>query len=163
MFAKVLNLVILFTIITVKAPSVWGFSVSRTDDYIAQAEKLNLSQQIKWLRLGHYKKTFAGYESDFRGQIFLHPDGHLSPEKELTETLHAFFTDNYQSRNKFDREPQCQFLARRNWLTKNLNIASEDLLPCTERVEWKKRLGATSASLIFAAADLSNPASSFGG
>jgi hypothetical protein len=43
-----------------------------------------------------------------------------------------------------------------------LQISNEDILPCEERQEWKKQLGATSVAVIFASADISNPASSFG-
>lgn len=158
----VLNLIILVLLITVKASPTWGFSVSRADDYIKRAYETNLAQDPKWLKLGHYSKTLFGHQSDFRGPLFLHTDGHKSPELELQETIKAFFSENYKARHNYEHAPQCQFLARRNWLVKKLNVAKEDILPCEKRDEWKKNLSATSVSLIFASADLGNPASSFG-
>jgi hypothetical protein len=158
----VLNLIILVLLITVKASPTWGFSVSRSDDYMRRAYEVKLAQDPKWLKLGHYSKTLFGYQSDFRGPLFLHTDGHKSPELELQETIKAFFSENYKARHNYEHAPQCQFLARRNWLVKKLNVAKEDILPCEKREEWKKNLSATSVSLIFASADLGNPASSFG-
>jgi hypothetical protein len=158
----VLNLIILILLITVKASPTWGFSVSRADDYLKRAQEINLAQDPKWLKFGHYNKTLFGYASDFRGPLFLHVDGHKSPELELQETIKSFFSKDYTPRHKYEHEPQCQFLARRNWLVKKLNVAQEDILKCEKREEWKKNLSATSVSLIFASADLGNPASSFG-
>lgn len=162
MFAKVHNLIILILIITVKASLAWGFSVSRAEDYLKRAQELNLAQDPKWIKLGHYHKSLWGYKSDFRGPLFLHPQGHSSPKLELEESIKAFFTADYQPRHKYEHAPQCQFLARRNWLIKKLNVSQEDILSCEKREEWKKNLSATSVSLIFASADLGNPASSFG-
>ncbi|MGZ3690200.1 MAG: Lnb N-terminal periplasmic domain-containing protein [Pseudobdellovibrio sp.] len=163
MFAKVLNLVFLVLVILLKAPFSWGFSISRTDEYLKEAQKQNLAYDIKWLKLGHYHKTLLGnYESSFRGPLFINEEGYKSPEKELETDIKMFFSDNNTQINKFPRPFQCQFLARRNWLIKKLNVAPDDILACEERIEWKKQLGATSVSFIFASADLGNPASSFG-
>ena len=145
-----------------KASPSWGFSVSRADDYLKRAQEINLARDPKWLKLGHYNKTLFGYTSDFRGPLFLHLEGHKSPELELQETIKSFFTEGYKPRHNYEHEPQCQFLARRNWLVKKLNVAAADIANCEKREEWKKNLSATSISLIFASADLGNPASSFG-
>lgn len=163
MFAKVLNLVFLFTVIMLKAPSLWGFSISRTEHYLEEAQKLQLAHDLKWIKLGHYRKNWLGqYESPFRGHFFIHTEGYRSPTKELEENIKVFFNPQTNAASKYERHPQCQFLARRNWLIKKLKVHTEDILPCEEREIWKKQLGATSASLIFASADLGNPASSFG-
>ncbi len=162
MFAKVHNLVLIFLFLVVKAPLCWGFSVSRTDQYLATAAKLKLHENIKWLKLGHYEKKLFGYESSFRGPLFIHPEGFQSPDLELKESIRALFTEDYKTLTDYKRHPQCQFLARRNWLIQQLHVAPEDILPCEERVNWKAQLSATSVAFVFASADLSNPASSFG-
>lgn len=163
MFAKVLNyLFLVLLLIIAKAPTSWGFSVSRTASYLEIAKKENLAYDPKWLRLGHYDKTLFGYTSSFRGPLFIAPEGYDSPEVELLTSIEAMFSDSPELTKTFTRHPQCQFLARRNWLIKKLNISKEDILPCEERVRWKKQLSATSASLIFASSDFGNPASSFG-
>jgi len=115
MFAKVLNLVFLVFVILLKAPSSWGFSISRTDSYLNAAQKQNLAYDIKWLKLGHYHKSLFGkYESSFRGPLFIDEDGYKSPAKELETDIKMFFSDNNPQINKFPRPLQCQYLARRN-------------------------------------------------
>ncbi|MEQ1723842.1 MAG: DUF4105 domain-containing protein, partial [Pseudobdellovibrio sp.] len=108
------------------------------------------------------KHLISGYKSSFRGPLFINDEGYKSPEKELLSSIEAFFSDSTELTKKYARHPQCQFLARRTWFIKKLNINSEDILPCEERMAWKMQLGATEASLIFASSDFGNPASSFG-
>lgn len=163
MFATVLNFFLLiFLILTVKAPLARGFSVSRTQAYAAQARALSLWNDPKWIKLGHYEKTLFGYSSSFRGGLFTHPEGYASPENELLSSIEVMFSDSPEQTKFYKRHPQCQFLARRKWLLGKIKIDPADLLPCEERVQWKRQLGATSVSVIFASADLGNPASSFG-
>jgi hypothetical protein len=164
MFAKVLNyLVLVLLLLVAKAPSSWGFSISRTSSYIEEAKKLSLWNDPKWILLGHYEKhVISGYKSSFRGPLFINSEGYKYPEKELLSSIEAFFSESNELTKKYTRHPQCQFLARRNWLLKKLKINTEDVLPCAERQKWKQQLSATSASIIFASSDLGNPASSFG-
>ncbi len=167
MYAKVLNffeikIFFLISFILFKAPPSRGFSVSETSKYIEKAKALALWNDPKWIRLGHYEKTLFGLRSSFRGPLFIHPEGYNSPEAELIETLQAFLSDSKVLTEKFGRHPQCQFLARRTWLFEKLNVNKSEILNCAEREEWIKKLGATSVSLIFASADLGNPASGFG-
>lgn len=156
------SLVLICVTLVIKAPLTWGFSISRTNTYIEKAKSLQLWTDPKWIKLGHYEKGLFGINSSFRGQLFLNPEGHNSPEKELLTTIEALFSDAKELSEKLYRHPQCQFLARRKWLINKLSIVNEDVLSCPERVQWKKQLGATRVSVIFASADLSNPASSFG-
>lgn len=163
MFAKALNhLFIVAILIVLKAPSLWGFSVSEVDSHLEKVKILKLWNDPKWLYLGHYEKRFLNYKSDFRGPLFIHEKGFDSPESELLATVAALFSDSPELTQKYGRHPQCQFLARRNWLINKLRINPNEILPCEERAAWKAQLGATSASIIFAASDLGNPASSFG-
>jgi hypothetical protein len=163
MFAKVLNFsIVIFLLILVKAPDIWGFSISRTDSYLQKARESRLWEHPKWIKLGHYQKNLTGLQSSFRGPFFLDEKGFNSPEAELTKSIQVLFSDSPEQTTQFTRHPQCQFLARRRWLIKELQVSPEDILPCEERVQWKKNLGATSVAVIFASADISNPASSFG-
>lgn len=163
MFAKVLNyLFLVLLLIIAKAPTSWGFSISRTTAYLESAKSQSLWNETKWLNLGHYNKSLFGYNSTFRGPLFINDEGYNSPEKELLTSIEAMFSDSPEETKRFTRHPQCQFLARRDWFIQKLNISPEDILPCEERIKWKKQLSATSASLIFASSDFGNPASSFG-
>lgn len=140
-----------------KAPNSWGFSYSRVDDYLKEAQIKNLAFSKAWLRLGHYQPSLFGkWRSQFRGGFFIAIDGDRNPEAELTATLRAFFA------REDSAEFQCRYLARREWIKKNLAIHHEDLLSCPEQDEWRKKLDATGVSLIFASADASSSSSIYG-
>ena len=85
---KFLNLVI-FVIIIGKAPDLWGFSFSRTENYLKTAREQKLWEQPKWIKLGHYQKKLTGYKSSFRGPFFLNDKGFDSPEAELLTSIQA--------------------------------------------------------------------------
>ncbi|MFZ4404923.1 MAG: DUF4105 domain-containing protein [Pseudobdellovibrionaceae bacterium] len=149
---------IFIVLIFLKAPYLWGFSNSRTEAYLSQAESKNLAENKGWLRLGHYQKNFLGqWQSIIRGSFFLAPNGHKKPQAELQETLKQFFKPGSE-----ESHAQCRFLARREWIKKNLPIHPDDLLPCTESINWIKNLDATGVSLIFASADTSSASSIYG-
>jgi hypothetical protein len=168
MHATVRNLFFLISIaisIQLKAlpPQGFSFSAETKDKYLQKVIDRKLWESLRWLKLGHYEKNiFGSYHSAFRGNLFIDGKGYDSPEQELRATVEAFFSESAGLRTRYGRHPQCQFLARRSWLVQEIGIANEDLLPCAERLEWKKHLNAKSISLIFAAADLGNPASSYG-
>ena len=162
MFAVHNYFLIIVLILFVKAPLSWGFSISGTNAYLQKAQSLKLHENPKWLLMGHYEKTFRGHRSPFRGTMFIDPEGFNSPEREITATINALFSESEELTKSLKRHPQCQFLARRNWLVKMLGVAPADILPCEERENWKKQLSANKVSLIFASSDLGNPASSFG-
>lgn len=125
-----------------------------TEKLIQQAQSKKLWQDPQWLRLGHYrKKLFGGYESPFRGKIFLAELGFLDPRQELIATLQTLFSD---------RSKQCQFLARTTWIKKNFEIPESELAACEDRKAWKKQLGAEEIYVVFASSDLSSAGSSFG-
>jgi hypothetical protein len=121
---------------------------------VAQAHEIKLWQDFQWLRLGHYrKKIFGGYESPFRGKIFIADQGYQDPELELTATLEALFTD---------KNRQCDFLARTTWIKNHFAIPESELAACEDRKDWKRRLGAQEMYVVFASSDLSSAGSSFG-
>ncbi len=185
MFATVLNFRLIVLIIILNASLSWGVSVSgtalvsstapikteyatnkfnldRTQKYIGQAQSEKLWTTTKWLKLNQYTKTLFGYESAFRGPLFLDATGYRSPKEELLKSIEVLFSESKDYTEKFKRHPQCQFLARTRWLKKVLFVDAKDLVDCKERDSWKKELNAQAVSLIFASADLGNPASSFG-
>jgi hypothetical protein len=148
----VLKLVLIFSFL---APVfAWGLSLESITTLQNQAVDKKLSQDPQWLRLGHYRKHFfGGYESPFRGNLFISPTGFADPEQELRATLQAFFTD---------KEKQCQFLARTTWIKKHFAVPVEEYSTCEKQQAWKKQLGAEEIYIVFAASDLSSAGSSFG-
>ncbi|MES2802253.1 MAG: DUF4105 domain-containing protein [Bdellovibrionota bacterium] len=156
MHATVLNLVIF---ILVKAPLVWGFSISerseRLQNYLNIARQEKLWNDPQWLALGHYEKKYFSYSSPFTQGFFLDPDGSNSPEKELFKTIELLYGENEQ-------RLQCRYLARAQWLNLVLRVDAQDILPCEERQLWKQQLNVKGVSLIFAASDMGNASSSFG-
>lgn len=132
-----------------KPSSAFGHSL------VMQARDKKLWQDPQWLRLGHYrkKKSFGGYQSPFRGPMFIADGGFKDPEIELTATLEALFTD---------KNRQCDFLARTTWIKKHFTIPESELAACEERKDWKRRLGAQEMYIVFASSDLSSAGSSFG-
>lgn len=131
-----------------KPSSAFGHSL------VIQAREKKLWQDPQWLRLGHYrKKMFGGYQSPFRGPMFIADGGFKDPELELTATLETLFTD---------KNRQCDFLARTTWIKNHFTIPESELAACEERKDWKRRLGAQEMYVVFASSDLSSAGSSFG-
>lgn len=113
-----------------------------------------------WLSLIHYQKNlFGGYTSLVHGaDFFLSPGGAKSPQAELEATLNRFFSGSAAERKKY----QCGFLARRDFLIKELNIPPDEVSQCAEFEAWVGELNPQKISLVFATGTFSNPASSFG-
>jgi hypothetical protein len=131
-----------------KLSSAFGHSL------VLQAREKELWRDPQWLRLGHYrKKTFGGYESPFRGKIFIADQGFKNPELELAATLETLFSD---------KNRQCDFLARTTWIKNHFDIPETELASCEDRKDWKRRLGAQEMFVVFASSDLSSAGSSFG-
>lgn len=153
----VLNWFLVFLFVTILAPpTAWGFSLERVGFYKKTALEKRLSENPQWLKLGHYHRSWTGKTSSrIRGSFFISPQGSEDPEAELLATIDSFFSADTSSL-------QCRYLGRSRWLKSVLPIASEDLAPCPERDEWKKKLGAREVYIIFASSDLSSPGSSFG-
>jgi hypothetical protein len=155
--AMVLKSSLFFLLFSILAPHfVWGFSLERTENYKKTLLEKKLYQDPQWLRLGHYHKSWTGsYHSKIRGNFFLAPNGAKDPQAELLATVDQLFKDS-------DKPLQCRYLARMRWLKSVLPIYPDDIATCQERDDWKKSLAASEAYIVFAASDLSSPASSFG-
>lgn len=154
---------LVFLILIGKTPNLWGFSISRVENYKKIAIDQKLWKDSQWIKLGHYEKTFTGkLKSAYRQPFFINANGFKSPKDELLSTIDALYSDSSELVKIYSQHPQCQFLARHRWLVKKLMINSEDILPCTEKRTWISDLNASKVSIIFAASDFGNTSSSFG-
>ena len=101
-----------------------------TNGYIKDLQRIaiekNLHEARYWEVLLHYKpRRFGiGIESlvDDR-EFFLSPKGKTDPKAELLATIEGFFSKDTAS----DAHPQCSFVARYNWLKKELPIDTKKL------------------------------------
>ena len=136
---------------------------SRVAPLLEKARALDLAHSRAWLKLGHWRsRPFGGYKSEADGPaFFLAANGKFDPSAELEATLIAF-ADPLAGDEK--EHPQCRFMARRRWLLAALSVDSATMpqLECRFYSDWKARLGAEGASLIFASAYMENAASMFG-
>jgi hypothetical protein len=133
-------------------------------DLLRRAQASSVHDQRYWRLLLHYRSNwFGGYESEIdEPGFFLAPDGKTNAKSELDATLKAFFSSQLVGRS---RQPaRCAFMARYEWLKSALAIDESRLSPepCERFRSWYKELNPASLSLIFPAAFLNNPASSFG-
>ena len=133
-------------------------------DLLRRAHALSLHEQRYWRLLLHYRSNWSnGYESEVdESGFFLAPNGKTDAKAELDATLTAFFSSEPVGRS---RQPaRCAFIARYEWLKSALAIDESRLPPepCERFRSWYKELNPASLSLIFPAAFLNNPASSFG-
>jgi hypothetical protein len=135
-------------------------------DLIARAHRLRLSERIEWRRLGHWRDTLTGIESEADGpNFFLSPHGKSSPGAELDATLRAFFaTLSVDDADAEIQHPICQFPARYRWLDKVLGFDPARLHrpACPRYDEFYQRVDAERLSFVFSSYYLNNPASVFG-
>ena len=120
-----------------------------------------LWKKIEWLNLIHYQKEYGNYISQVDDERFFYAeDGQKNPQAELIATIKHLFkkTDNP------NQQTQCRFVARTEWLSRQLNI-NKSLLPtvhCDEYLEWRGLTHADSITMIFPAYHLNSPSSMFG-
>ena len=144
----------------------YATNTSNIDIWLRTAQTQNLSHHKVWLKLGHYETDLSspsGYTSAIHSDDFFHaPNGKISPQAELNETIRAMFTPaSIEDKNT---HPQCQFPARYLWLKKNL--LDTNILPieasCPSYTEWTNDNSVESLSVIYATGYLGNPASFYG-
>ena len=130
---------------------------------IAQALALKLYEQPGWRTLLHYRpatftRKWVSEVDD--AHFFLSKDGKYNPESELIATLNHFLDE----KNKSPPPSICQFPARFHWLQEQLhfNTSPSSITDCAAFNQWKEKLDAVGASLIFPAAYLDSPSSMFG-
>ena len=125
---------------------------------ISQAVKQKLSDHPYWLKLLHYKNGKSEITSK---SFFVSADGAINPTAELRSTLISFFDAASEDPNSHS---QCRFIARFNWLKKNLDWSQTPLpkIECHNFLKWSYNGDIKSLSLIFASGYLENPASFYG-
>lgn len=137
------------------------------DKVVQIAQDKKLSESLHWRRLGYYRCSFGSCESEQDGSyFFLSPQGKTNPEAELIATIEAFKNPHIRQFGESFPEQStiCQFPARLTWLARETGEwdANELLKSCKEFQEFKQRLDAGSASLVFSSFYLNNPSSAFG-
>ncbi|MFL6647183.1 MAG: DUF4105 domain-containing protein [Sulfurifustaceae bacterium] len=144
-------------------------AIAAANDYLdelnAAARAKKLADRIEWRALLHYKSrlVFPGMESQADDPDFFNaPDGKTNPEHELEATLAAFFSDRAETPT--EQNPQCRFIARYQWLKRELRFDPARLpeQPCRRYQEWRATLNPDALTLVFPAAYLNNPASLYG-
>ena len=147
-------------------------------DLIERAHSLQLDRSGEWTALLHLAPApwRSGRESEADGpDFFLAANGKQDPAAELAATLRAFFepaiveivpeAEPGESRgNRGLQHPQCRFPARYFFLKSALAFDPARLpeQPCPRFEEWRSRIDPGAATLAFAAAYVSHPASAFG-
>ncbi|MBI5642476.1 MAG: DUF4105 domain-containing protein [Deltaproteobacteria bacterium] len=132
------------------------------DKLISEAVARKLHEKRGWQVLIHYRPTLLhGKESIIDDpDFFLSKEGKTNPQKEMEETIRAFFS----TEKKDDSHARCRFAARYDWLKKELDmdereVPSED---CKGFKELMEAVRPESATLVFPVAHMNSPASMFG-
>ena len=132
-----------------------------------QAAEKQISQHPYWLRLLHFHHPWESpgqwsFRSDVQNSsFFLSAQGQVDPEAELQATIQAFFQPEGEDPNQ---HPQCRFVARYQWLKKQLDFSGSQLpeKPCPLFERWANLAHVKSVSFVFASAYMGNPASIYG-
>ena len=142
------------------------FAGSKEEIYIKRANNIKLYENIEWLKLVHYKKTFNNnYKSIITSNnFFLSQNGKNSPKEELKETIKAFFNQSNTIKNNIEQHALCRFPARFEFINKYLKIYQDDLpkVKCSKYDEFFNEVKPESLSIIFPTTYINNPASMFG-
>ncbi|HSM93188.1 MAG TPA: DUF4105 domain-containing protein [Anaeromyxobacteraceae bacterium] len=129
-----------------------------------KARELRLSDDVGWLRLGHWRpRLLGGVKSEADGrEFFLAKEGKTDPAAELDATLAGFFDASPKAEELDDA--QCRFPARFGYLGAKLgfDLARLPARRCPRFEEFYGRVKATGATLVFSSWYLNNPASAFG-
>ncbi len=131
--------------------SIWS---ATTDELIAQAHSLQLSQTRYWHLLMHTPKDHSEIDDD---AFFVAEDGKYNLAAELDETIHHFNEDT----NRSDESLFCRFPARRAWLEHELNVSFGDG-ECHAYDALVAKMDPQKVTLVFPTAHINSPASMFG-
>ncbi|MCX8125072.1 MAG: DUF4105 domain-containing protein [Spirochaetes bacterium] len=133
------------------------FNSININQLISIAHTKKLSQSNQWWSLLHYKKTIFGIKSLVDDpKFFLAPNGKYDPESELDATIRYLFSYN-ESEN-----PVTRFMARYQWLKKELNVISPHEYYCEKYKEITSFKDNISVQLVFPTGYINSPASMFG-
>lgn len=151
--------------------SVFGFSISahpNTDNDLNYSKALSIAQKTllhtekMWAGLLHARNPPLSPEAGESYQNFyLSAPQKLNLEKELELTLQSIYDTNTDNA---DNHGQCVYPARTVWLQQNISwqAFSPPKVNCSAYHQWAKNRNINSASLIYAAGYLENPASFYG-
>jgi hypothetical protein len=131
------------------------------DILVDKANKLELYNDRYWQILLHYKTGLFGKASLIDDpDFFLSENGKKDPRSELEATIRSFFHPPVKSK----KHPICRFAARFCWLKEKLSmdLSRLPLRECDAFNKMIQEIKPVSASLIFPASHMNNPASMFG-
>lgn len=131
--------------------SIWS---ATTDELIAQAHSLKLSQARYWHLLTHSPKNESEIDDD---AFFMAQDGKYNLAAELDATIEHLNEDT----NRSDESLFCRFPARRAWLEAELNI-SFGKGECVSYDALVAKMDPQKVTLVFPTAHINSPASMFG-
>ncbi len=157
--SSLLVFALLFVPITALSNS--GQASNSQQAIIQQAIDDVLWEKIEWLNLLHYNKEYGAYVSQVDDKRFFYAkDGSTNPQAELIETIKHLF----KKTDDPNQQTQCRFVARTQWLSKQLDIKKQQLptVQCNEYLEWRELTQADSVTMIFPAYHLNSPSSMFG-
>lgn len=120
-----------------------------------------LSQDNAWQQLGHYHRTFSGWQSQVDdAEFFLAPEGASNPEAELRATWQALQTA-LQTPLSEAADIRCQWPARVHWLERRLSL-DIPTRSCPEMDRWLAAVSAYTMTLVFPGGYMNSPSSMFG-
>ncbi|MDR0747935.1 MAG: DUF4105 domain-containing protein [Helicobacteraceae bacterium] len=129
-----------------------------------KAIDLNLSDHPRWRGMVGYKTAiFGGVQSAIDDRrFFLAKNGATDPQSELLATIDSFFAGSFDGNASLDT--RCIFTARWRFLKEALEIDESRLTPttCEAFEHWYNSVRGDRLFLIFPAAYMNNPASTFG-
>lgn len=135
-------------------------------ELIYKAHHKRLAQTPQWHTLLHYRENLiwpgvTGQADD--DKFYNASNGKTDPSAELDATLAAFFTGPVVETDKI-QHPQCIFIARYQWLKRELQFNAVRLpeQPCKRFQKWRATLNPSTLTLVFPSAYINNPSSMFG-
>lgn len=131
--------------------SIWS---ATTDELIAQAHSLQLSETRYWHLLMHSPQDKSEIDDD---AFFMVNDGKNNLAAELDETIRRLNEDS----NRSDESLFCRFPARRAWLEHELNVSFGDG-ECYAYDALVAKMDPQKVTLVFPTAHINSPASMFG-
>jgi hypothetical protein len=131
--------------------SIWS---ATTDELIAQAHSLKLSESRYWHLLMHSPKNESEIDDD---AFFLAQDGKANLVSELDATITHFNEDT----NRSDESLFCHFPARRAWLEHELKVSFGEG-DCQAYDALVSKMDPQKVTLVFPTAHINSPASMFG-
>ena len=141
----------IFVLLCVLSLSIWS---ATTDELIAQAHSLKLSESRYWHLLMHSPHGESEIDDD---AFFTAYDGKNNLASELDMTIRHLNDDS----NRTDESIFCHFPARRAWLEKELNVSFGEG-ECHEYDVLVEKMDPQKVTLVFPTAHINSPASMFG-